>query len=166
MREITDLFDHYRMVARAIWNAGYWSQPDQRNWDSHDQFLQVARLLFKSLVVARAEGGHCCDLNGLPPDHTYLVVPRGSGPVSIMIERPREGDRNHYWDDPVNLINAADVELHFLEYFDWNLMNYLDFQYYRVRIAAFPAQPHLVGRDALIEHMNARIYVDLPIVVC
>jgi len=162
MREITDLFDHYRVVARSIWNTGFWSDPELRDWDSRDQFEQIARLLFKALVVARVEGGHCCDLNSLPPDHTYHVVPLDPGPVPIMIERPREGDRNHYWDDPVNKIKAADAELHFLNHFDWDEMAYIDFQYYRVRIAAFPSQPHLVGRDALIEHQHAKVFVDLP----
>ncbi len=79
-----------------------------------------------------------------------------------MIEQPRKGDRNHYWDDPVNQIKASDAELHFLDYFDWDMMAYTDFQYYRVRIASFISQPHLVGRDALIEHHHAKIFVDLP----
>jgi hypothetical protein len=162
MREITNLFDHYRVVARSIWNTGFWSEPDLQDWDSRDQFQQIKRLLFKALVVARVEGGHCCDLNSLPPDHCYHVVPLEPGPVPISIERPREGDRNHYWDDPVKEVKAADAELHFLDYFDWDEMAYIDFQYYRVRIAAFPSQLHLVGRDALLEHPYAKVFVNLP----
>jgi len=162
MREITNLFDHYRVVARSIWNTGFWSEPELQNWDSRDQFEQITRLLFKALVVARVVGGHCCDLSSLPPDHAYYVVPMGTGPVPISIERPREGDRNHYWDDPVGEVKSTEVELHFLDYFDWDEMGYIDFQYYQVRIAAFPSQPHLVGRDALIEHLHAKVFVDLP----
>ena len=161
MRDITNLFDHYRVVARSIWNTGFWSEPELQDWDSRDQFEQITRLLFKALVVARVEGGHCCDLNSLPPDHTYHVVPF-SDLVPISIERPRDGDRNHYRDDPVNKVKATDVELHFLDYFDWAEMAYIDLQYYRVRIAAFPSQPHLVGRVALIEHLHAKVFVDLP----
>jgi hypothetical protein len=32
-----------------------------------------------------------------------------------------------------------------------------DFQYYRVQIAAFDEQPHLVGREALIERHYVRV---------
>ncbi len=75
-----------------------------------------------------------------------------------MIQKPREGDRCNYWDDPVREVKASDVELHFLDYFDWNQMGYVDFQYYRVRIVTFALQPHLVGREALLEHQYARVF--------
>ncbi len=140
---------------------GFWSEPDLRDWDSRDQFEQITRLLFKALVVARVERGHCCDLNSVSPDHSYRVVPSDPGPVPIMIERPREGDANHYWDDPVKEISSTDAELHFVDFFDWDRMDYIDFRYYRVRIAAFPSRPHLVGRDALLEHQYARVFVNL-----
>jgi len=40
-----------------------------------------------------------------------------------------------------------------------NELNYVDFQYYRVRIQAFPSQPHLVGREALLQHHDANIFL-------
>ena len=156
MRDITDLLDHYRVVARSIWNTGFWSDPDLRNWDSWDQFEQIKRLLFKALVVARLGEGHCCDLGSLP-DHIYHVVPLEPGPVPVRIGRPREGDTNRYWDDPVGEVEASDVGLHFLDYFDWNCMAYVDFPYYLVRIVAFVPQPHLVGREALLECRHAKV---------
>jgi hypothetical protein len=161
MREITKLFDHYRVVARSIWNLGFWSESDLQNWDARDQFNQIKRLLFKSLVIARLGEGHCCDLNSLPPDPPFRIVPHPDR-VPINIERPREGDSNHYWDDPVTNVKPQEVELRFLDYFHWNEMAYVDFQYYRVRIIAFESQPHLVGREALIEHLYAKVFVDLP----
>jgi hypothetical protein len=162
MREITNLFDHYRVVARSIWNTGFWSQPDLQDWDSRDRFDQIKTLLFKALVVARVEEGHCCDLDTLAPDHAFHVVPLDPGPVPINIEQPRKGDANTYWDDPVKEIKATDAELHFIDYFDWDEMAYIDFQYYRVRIASFPLQAQLVGRNALLEHQYAKVFVNLP----
>lgn len=158
MREITDFMNHYRVVARSIWNSGFWSAPDLRTWDARDQFEQIKGLLFKSLVTARLDDGHCCDLTSLP-DKVYEVVPLEPGPVPILIHRPREGDRNWYWDDPVREIKASETELHFIDYFDWNLMAYIDFQFYRVRITSFGSNPHLVGREALLEHQYARVFV-------
>src|SRR5438132_776668 len=123
MRDVTALMDHYRIIARSVWNTGFWSEQGLRTWDARDQFEQIKKLLFKALVVARLAEGHCCDLWGLP-DPTYRVVPLEPGPVPIMIHRPREGDRNRYWDDPVCKIKASDAELQFLDLFDWNNMDY------------------------------------------
>jgi hypothetical protein len=154
--------DHYRDVARSVWNTGFWAQADLQTWDARSQFEQIKKLLFKALVVARLEKGHCCDLNILPEDNKFLVVPSTSGPAPIMIHRALEGDRNHFWDDPVRQVEASEAELHFLDYFDWNDMSYADFHFYRARIAAFPSQPHLVGREALMEHSHAKVFVDAP----
>jgi hypothetical protein len=162
MEDITDLMDHYRHVARSVWNTGFWAQADLQTWDARDQFEQVKKLLFRALVVARLEEGHCCDLNGLFDNQSYHVVPNGPHGVAIMIENPREGDHNHYWDDPIKRVKASEAELNFIDFFDWDLMNYADYQYYRVRIAAFPTQPHLVGREALIEHLNAKVFTETP----
>jgi len=76
-----------------------------------------------------------------------------------MIHKPREGTRNMYWDDPVREAKASDVTLHFQDYFDWNKMDYVDFQYYRVRTASFVSQPHLAGRGALLEHQYAKVFI-------
>jgi len=158
MQEITELMDHYRNVSRSLWNAGFWSVQELQNWDSHDLFEEIRKLLFNALVVAQLEKGDVC-CNALDAaGHIYQVIPSFSGPVPIMIQQPREGDRSKYWDDPVREVRASDVELHFLDYFDWNQMGYVDFQYYRVRIAAFASQPHLVGREALLEHRYARVF--------
>ena len=162
MRDITLLMDHYREVTRSVWNTGFWAQADLQTWDARDQFEQIKKLLFKALVIARLEEGHCCDLFSLPDDRKFRVVPSTDRAVPIMIHCPREGDRNRYWDDPVKQVSASEAELHFLDYFDWDLMNYADFQYYRVRIAAFATQPHLVGREALLEHLNAKVFTDSP----
>ena len=157
MRDITEVMDHYRIVARSVWNMGFRPELGFRNFDSRDHFEQIKKLLFKALVIAPLEEGHQCDLNTLP-DPIYEVVPKGPEQVPIMIQRPREGDRNSYWDDPVKEIKAAKSELQFLDYFDWDHLNYADFQYYRVRIGAFGAHPHLVGREALVQHGHARVF--------
>lgn len=79
-----------------------------------------------------------------------------------MIHKPRGGDRNRYWDDPVNRIAPSEANLRFVDYFDWDRMNYSDLRYYQVQIEAFPSKPHLVGRDALIEHGCAKVMTAEP----
>ena len=43
----------------------------------------------------------------------------------------REPDSG-YWDDPVEFVERGKIELNFLDFFDWNCLDYRDFQYYRV----------------------------------
>lgn len=152
MRDVTDLMDHYRVVARSIWNTGFWSQPDLQNWDSRDDFREIRKLLFNALVIAR-----------LDVERNLQVVPLDSTTVPIMIQRPRGEGQAGYWDDPVKEIKASDAKLVFIDYFDWNEMGYIDFQYYKVRIVSFGSQPHLVGREALLEHQYANVIADVAL---
>jgi hypothetical protein len=77
-----------------------------------------------------------------------------------MIQRPREADPNRYWDDPVKQVKGPEADFDFIDYFGWDVRNYADFQCYRVRVGAFPQQPHLVGREALLEHLHAGVFVN------
>jgi hypothetical protein len=151
--------DHYREVARSVWNMGFWAVEELRDWGSRDRFEQVKKLLFYAAVAARIDQpGECCkDLTTI--NLSLRVVPRSSERIPIMIERPREGDANRYWDDPVGEVSASEAEFEFADYFDCNEMACADFQYYRVRVLAFASQPHLVGRQALIEHRHAGVFV-------
>jgi hypothetical protein len=76
-----------------------------------------------------------------------------------MIARPTRESPRGLWDDPVNRVTAEQVEMHFLEFFDWNRLDYRDFQYYRVWIAGFNEQPHLVGREALMERQYVSVFL-------
>jgi hypothetical protein len=109
--------DHYRVVARTIWNVGFWSQADLQNWDSRDHFREIRTLLFNALVMSRLnetdEVG--TDLGNLL-DRTLQVTPLDSVTVPIMIQRPREEGQAGYWDDPVRDIKALDATLIFIDY--------------------------------------------------
>ena len=123
MRDITPLIDHYRVVARSLWNTGFWAVPDARNWDARDRFEKIKISLLDALVASNLPE---TEFSGIQ------VVPIGSG-VPIMIEHPRPGDQhqNHYWDDPVDKIGPSDAKLRYLDFFDWNEMAYADFHYDR-----------------------------------
>jgi hypothetical protein len=77
----------------------------------------------------------------------FLSVTPSSPSVPIMIQCPRPEAPSGCWDDPIDRVTPA-VEMHFLQFFDWNQFDYRDLQYYRVSIAHFEKQPHLVGREA------------------
>jgi hypothetical protein len=55
VKDVSSIFDHYRVSARVIWNTAFWPDPDFRNWDSIDQFHEIERLLFQELVLAKLD---------------------------------------------------------------------------------------------------------------
>jgi len=157
MKDVSGVFDHYRVSARTIWNTAFWPDADFRNWDSVEQFYEILRILFRELVLGKVDKDwplHDIFEIAMPFFH---VVP--SHDVPIMIQNPRSDRQRGYWDHPVNRIKPAEAELHFLAYFDWNRMDYADFRYYHVEIASFDAHPELVGREALIERQHASIQI-------
>ena len=159
LKDVSSVFDHYRMSARAIWNTAFWPDQKFRNWDSIDQFHQIEELLFQVLVLAkvgRAWPSQKLFENAIP---FFQVVPSLEHGTPIMIQNPRPGADAGYWDDPVNLVKPGQAELLFIAYFDWQELDYIDLRYYRVKIAGFNAHSDLIGREALIERQHAAIYL-------
>lgn len=156
--DVSGVFDHYRVSARAIWNTAFWPDPDFRDWDSIDQFHEIERLLFRELVLAKLDKEW--PLQGIFRDAIpfFRVVPTSSHGMPIMIQKPRPGAPTGYWDDPVETVKPEEAKLVFIAYFDWNDMDYIDLRYYRVKITSFDAHPELVGREALIERQHAAIH--------
>jgi hypothetical protein len=156
MKDVSNILDHFRVSARSVWNTAFWPDPDFRNWDSVEQFDEVRRILFSELVLGKLEKEW--------PIHDIFIIPipflhvmPSSQTIPIMIQNPRSDRSRGYWDHPVNQISKGEAELHFLDFFDWDRMDYLDFHYYRVQIARFNTQPELVGREALIERHSALV---------
>ena len=158
MKDISHILDHFRVSARSVWNTAFWPDADFRNWDSAEQFDEVQRILFAELVLAKLQKewpAH--DIFRIPIP--FLQIVPSSESVPIMIQNPRPDRPKGYWDHPVRQINTGEAEFHFLEYFDWNRLDYLDFHYYKVQIARFNARPEPVGREALIERQYALVHL-------
>lgn len=154
--DVTAIFDHYRVSARSIWNTAFWPDPQLREWDFIDAFDDIQRILFDSLVLSKIDMEFSAEhlfRKAIP----FIHVSPAAGQCPIMIQNPRGPNMRGYWDDPVNQISANSVEIHFIDFFDWNRMAVRDFHYYRVSIVRFDEYPHLLGREALIESQYASV---------
>jgi len=159
VKDVSSVFDHYRMSARAIWNTAFWPDQDFRNWDSIDQFHEIEKLLFQELVLAKVDREWPLQDIFRNAIQFFHVVPSVLHGTPIMIQSSRPGAPTGYWDDPVKLVQPGQAELLFILYFDWNAMDYIDLRYYRAKIASFDAHSELVGREALLEHEHATIHL-------
>jgi hypothetical protein len=151
MRDVTEIVDHYRITARSLWNTAFWTVSDLRTPEAREQFDEINLMLFDGLVLARLEQQlERAQLFRSPMP--FLRVTPSSQTVPILIN-----ERPGCWDHPVNSVDSDKVEMHFIEFFDWNQFDYVDFQYYRVKIAKLDGHPDVVGREALIERQYARV---------
>ena len=78
----------------------------------------------------------------------------------ILVKRPSD-DGNAYWDQERDLVvGPDDIELEFLDYFDFFRIPTMDFHFFRCRILQFPSRPEYKGREALIEAVDGRVLHD------
>ena len=156
-KDVTPIFDHYRVSARGIWNRAFWPDPEFREGFYIGRFEWLAKILFDTLVLAKLDMEFPDEDLFHKPISFFHVIPNPAG-APIMIAAPHAPGMNTYWGDPVSRIPQESIELHFIEFFDWSQMAVRDFQYYKVRIERFDEHPHLVGREALIEKQYVKIF--------
>jgi hypothetical protein len=67
-----------------------------------------------------------------------------------------------YWDDPLRAASSDDLDVRFVQFFDWSLLEYRDFALYRARIVASDPYPNVVGRDVLVPADTSTKILYLP----
>src|SRR5271154_424706 len=101
-KDVTAIFDNYRMAARSLWNTGFWPDTELRNWDSVERFHAIARLLFDALVLAKLDKDFPLEIIFKEPIAFFRVVASAS---SVPIIIARAAPQNNIWDDPVDRIS-------------------------------------------------------------
>ena len=160
MRDITELVQRHRECSRHLWNTYFWPQSEKDDdWDLRDQFEDVSAKLFSSLVLWPIEResfevppAYLVPLRAIP---FIKVVPNGS--CSALINREVDSG---YWDHPINLFEETDVDLRFIQYFDWWNVGHRDFEFFRVLIVSSRAHPELNGRHALVRPLGLKVMFD------
>jgi hypothetical protein len=153
MNDITDILNTYRECTRGLWNT--YLRPDA-DFDRVDAFASICEVLFAELVLRPLGKNDEPKKSGNEPYSFLRVVPTADA-VPIMINRPST-DGNRYWDDPIGQVHQRGNSLLYIDYFDWDSLGFVDFQYYRVHIAHFDNEPRLLGREALIEVRYAKVF--------
>lgn len=153
MEIATPTFQKYREAARHLRNAFY-TPVDRNDWDMVEDFDEISVMLFKHLVLGEFQLNRE-QFDWLAQPSGKFIVESSAEDLPLMINR--EG-QSGYWDNPINMVKKGDLTMHFIDYFDWDAMDQIDFRYYRVRIVASEIYPGLVGNDALIETIYADVY--------
>ncbi|HEY1265985.1 MAG TPA: hypothetical protein VGH16_01930 [Candidatus Binatia bacterium] len=161
MKDVTLIFNNYRECVRNLWNVYFWNlQPD---WDPRDKYEDICTTLFDVLVLDQVVNNTKYSkspayLSSREPLKIFRIVPLLSDQTPIHINRDKK--RSPYWDHPTNVVKPDDVDLRFIDYFDFDLLGRREYKYFLVRIVASKTNEDLVGRDALIECAHISIHFD------
>jgi hypothetical protein len=156
MRDITDPMNAYRECLRHLWNTYFSGREDVGS--SIDVFSRIEPLLFEGLIENELNYDGESDPETLPPP-IFKVVPRERAPIIVkFLDEPGQA---HRWGDGGNIyVGPEDIELDFIEYWDWSQWPIREFEYFLCRIARFQSHPQYEGREALIKAFDGRVFHD------
>ncbi len=149
MQDITDLMLNYRECVRSTWNTYFRDGYSSDFWDTEDA-------LFRALVSRQLVWTDEKCMHGKLKSYLHVVPTLGPKGAPLLWAREEPDGRSWIWSEVT--LETPDIELHLIDYFDWDERGYRDYQYYRTRIISYPANPPLVGADVLIEVWQAKIY--------
>jgi hypothetical protein len=165
MRNLTEVFQHYRLCVRETWNRCFWADPALRHANSVEWFSKLKPLLFEALVVEKAAylapGLHWENLattklyfEVVPAVHR-IATGSDAGALIILDSRPT-GEKLVVAKE---YVEASVVKLRFIDLFDWSgFTSYADLRYYLVSVDEFKAHPEWEGREALIDVAESEVY--------
>jgi hypothetical protein len=161
MEDITHLMNDYRECVRHIWNnyfalKGGSNNPEliKRAQENERFEYDIATLLFESLVLYKI-GRRQYALGKLLP--FIKISTTGSGcPIMVAADNPPKGR----WDHPVEIFVPAEMELSFIDFFDWDQFSYRDWKHYLVQITQSAKYPELIGHQALLDWEHVKVLFD------
>jgi len=153
--KITQYIHKYRETVRHLWNTSF---KDDANWDTVDAFKKICDLIYEELILARLD--IAAPILPVDSQSTYLndyqIFVDHKGKLSLMVNR--EIPASGYWDYPIKWIPPEDPpDIRPICFFDFDLLGWRNFEYYRVRILKCPTHQKIEGRDALIKCNHVEI---------
>jgi hypothetical protein len=151
--DVTTRLLTYREAARGLWNNFLRRElKGEADFEAVGRFHVICGALFEELVI-RPLGMVDVELPDQGEPYPFLIVRLASPDARVQVHRPTTDGR--YWDDPVKRLKADGLRLHFIDFYDFDDFGFIDFEYFRVRIAECAEHLHLVGREALVEVPHA-----------
>ena len=160
-KDCTELFAHFREIARVVWNLGFWANPELRQWDVLELYREATARLFEGLILlALGYQGRIEDPDSPGKVAEFLVRPRATQ-IELLVDRNRPDEPGHVWGSPTLRLDpeSPQCRLKFVRFFDWNQLDPRDFRYLEVLIQEFDDKPELVGHHGLVEFAMCSIWL-------
>lgn len=142
--DVTEQLLAYRETARHLWNTSLRqiaTMDDVNPWDVRDRFEDSCDTLFLDHVVVekRWRSGE--------PLPIRVVAPKGGLEMHVNREK---GERSGDWGFPCECVGRRGLELAFVDFFDFDVLGWRDFEYAEVLIRGCTDEQDLEGRFALV----------------
>jgi hypothetical protein len=153
MQECTELFLHYREIARLIWNLGFRSNPKLGDWNSIDAYRNVIARLFEGMILPALGYQGRIEHDDSPGELADFRVKPKRGEMEMLVDKNLPGDPDHIWGHPVMRLGSGSesYQLKFMRFLDWDELGIRDFKFLEVLIQRLDEKPDLVGHHALLE---------------
>jgi len=164
VEDVTSLMLSYREAARHVWNLFLRTESRLDGPGIHD-WEALKQILFTALVLRNCGHDECAAALLAPDRYGFSwikpivhlhVVPLTDIPVMISRDPTPHGN----WDHAVKRVSPNDVDLRFIDFFDFDQSGYIDFHYYLVSIESSSKYPNLQGHRALVEIPRARVLAE------
>lgn len=160
MKDCTELFAHFREIARVVWNLGFCANPELRLWDVLELYREATARLFEALILlALGYQGRIEEADSPGGVAEFLVRPRAAQ-TELLVDRNRPSKPGHVWGSPTLQLgpDSPQCQLRFVRFFDWDQLAPRDLRYLEVLIQEFDDKPELVGHHALVEFTMCSIW--------
>lgn len=142
--DVTEVFEHYRLTARELWNRGFWELIDLRKLTGlQESFESINKTLFETLVLERLAIRHEAFRSGegwLESVNAVPVVPKVV--LAVLKARPQ----GSFDVESERVCSASGLRLGFQEYFEWGYLSYVDFRQILVKVLSCGEDPAMVAR--------------------
>lgn len=148
LMDLDKLVNRFRLASRELFNHFFRVDDPYNNdeaWTQEEGCSEVESLLFQKLVLEPAE------LPVIPygtvNPHIRVELKAVSTFAPIMLNRELDSG---YWDYPLREV-TREAKLAFVEFWDWDDLDYRDHRYVRVVIQDWASHPETIGKHAFIE---------------
>jgi hypothetical protein len=95
---------------------------------------------------------------------SYRVVPGHQiGQIPTMfVNMQSEATPSLSWEHITGPFLESEIELTLINFFDWNILNWRDFRYFKVKIRALEKRSALVGKEGLVDVLDADVLWNVP----
>lgn len=141
------LVNKFRVASRELFNNHFLETfLENEDWAFHEHFTLIEEHLFLALVTS-ISGISEVTYGRVQPEILVTSKPEAAHGIPIMLNREIDSG---YWDHPIDVAIPGCIFL-FVSFFDWDEMSYKDNRYVRAIVRAWPENPALIGKHALIE---------------
>jgi hypothetical protein len=157
-RECTDLFLHYREIARLTWNLGFWPMAALREYECLDSYQTALARLFEGMIIFPIGREDKVTNPFSPGDSLDFTVVVTSRETEWFIERNPAERPSTVWKNADLVLNPNKYRFRFVSFFDWTQLAIRDFKYLRVKVDRMDDRIEYVNREALIEIADCEIF--------